>query len=642
MSDDHTPSEEPRGAGSESEPLDARRPEPSTYFSGERGRSVPKAAWVVLGLALVVLLVVFVARPTWFTEDADDHSLGVPADRIFSKTLAGAGHPDGVWLTDDSPSTSYRVALPVDSRRGETRLHLSGTTQVPDDSTVFLSVLMDGQQVYKQELASGDNDIEGYIAVPSQASDDGQVRVQIRVDGTRGDQTCTPDHTAGMQIHLDPDTTLEAALDEPVHTVRDAVVSWDRDLTVVLADQAYQWRTAAAQLGMVLTRAGHRVTFAGQLPDSDVGNAILVGPADTLNGEDGWSQPQDAAPGVVAGTVDGTTVVGVTAPDGGLVSTYLTEPTVSTADSTASAPKTVTTAPASGGEVPLEQLGADLSNGQITETRRWRVGYSLADLPGGRLPQVLRASFQLPASPPDLRWILNADLNGDLLGSRVLNQTGGKVEIDLPPQDQRLNNMLTLTVQRDRDLGGCDVRVSSYPIQLQSDSALQLGNAQGSGFTAVPRGLAPGFAIYVPNTEGVNAVDELNAIIPTLTDFVPAQVNPDFRWKTQPMSGKPFIVVGPTPTVDPVVRLEDGRITSGSDGATVDIPAFDNGLLVEAATSTSRALGLYIQYQGTIGAAELPDFGTESAQIVTTQGSVAINADGSVVPNTPARQVPPG
>lgn len=143
-----------------------------------------------------------------------------------------------MWLTDNSPSTSYLVTLPADSGRSQTRLHLAGTSQIPDNSTVFLSVSMDGQQVFNNKLAPGDTEIETYIDVPEQIAADGQVRVQIRADGTRHDETCTPDHSAGLQIHLDPDSLVEAALDQPIHTVRDAVVSWDRNVTIALIDQA--------------------------------------------------------------------------------------------------------------------------------------------------------------------------------------------------------------------------------------------------------------------------------------------------------------------------------------------------------------------------------------------------------------------
>ncbi|TCN43868.1 hypothetical protein EV641_12560 [Rhodococcus sp. SMB37] len=638
MSDDEQNHGTPSASdGSDPNPDGKADSERAEYFSGEKGRTVPKAAWWVLAVALVVLLAFFLVRPAWFTRDADDHSLQVPADRHFVKTLAGSGHADGVWLTDDSPSTSYLVTLPADSGRSRTRLQLAGTSQIPDNSTVFLSVSMDGQQVFNNKLAAGDTEIETYIDVPEQIAADGRVRVQIRADGTRHDETCTPDHSAGLQIHLDPDSTVEAALDEPIRTVRDAVVSWDRNVTIVLADQGTQWRTAAAQMGIALTRAGHEVTFASDVPESDERSTILIGPDSTLR-EDGWSGPDGSAEGIAVGRLSDSPVLGVTTPDGAAISRYLTSPAITTADGAAADPAAISTPPLGGDQVALEALGADPAVGQITETRRWRIGYSLADLPEGRLPQSVSANFQLPDSPDDLRWILNVDLNGTLVASQSLNDTAGRVMIPLPPASELLENTLTLSVERDRDLGGCDVRVTSYPIQLQADSALGLGADPGAGFTAVSRILAPGFAVYLPGNSGENVVEQLNAIIPTLTEFIPAGENPDFRWNEEPAAGQPFILVGTAPDVSPLVSLTNGRIVAGPDNAALDIPAFDNGLLVEAVTGAGGAGGVMIQPRGSIGHTELPDFGRETAQVITPQGSFTINGDGTVSTEVPPRQ----
>ncbi|MFD4292263.1 hypothetical protein ACFWPA_06890 [Rhodococcus sp. NPDC058505] len=631
---DHDSSDRDRPGGAS--PDDTGR-----YFKGEKGRTVPRSAWWVLGVALVLLAGFIVVRPSWFTKDVDDTSLEVPPERHFAKTLAGSGHADGVWLTDDSPSTSYLVTLPADSGRDETRLHLTGSTQVAADSTVFLVVSMDGQQVSKTQLATGDNPLDTFVDVPDQAAGDGRVRVQVRAEGTRHDETCTPDHSAGMQVHLDPASVLEAALDQPIHTVRDTVASWDRALTVVLTDRGDQWRTTAAYLGMALTRAGHDVSYTDSPPDGDLRNTILLGPAATLTEATGWRPVDGDAAAVTVGRIDGAPVLGLVEPRGDLLSTFLTEPTVATADSDTADPRAVTPATPGGDQVPLASLGADMSRGQITETRRWRVGYSLADLPGGRAPASVRVAVQLPDSPDDLTWLLNTDLNGRFLGSQRLNATGGVATIDLPPADQLLDNTLTLTVQRDRDLGGCNVRVTSYPIQLRGESALQLGDDPGAGFTALPRQLAPGFAVSLPDATEANAVEQLNAVTPVLTDFVPAQYDPEFRWGGQPAPGQPFILVGDSPDVAPPVRLADGRIVAGPDPTPLDISAFDTGLVVETATGTGGAPGLVVQYAGDAGAVRLPDFGRESAQIVTSQGAIVVNPDGTIAPTTPVRRDAP-
>lgn len=608
------------------------------YFRGEHGRSVPRSAWWVLAVAVVLLLAFVIVRPSWFDRDDDDR-LDVPADRHYTKSLAGAGYDDGVWLTDDSPSTSFLVTLPADSDRKQTRLRLTGTTQVAQDSAVFLTIRMDGQQVFKSELPRGTNPLDAMVDVPEQLSSDGQVRIQTQVQGTLDNRTCAPDHSAGMQVYLDSTSLVEAALDQRVHTVRDAVVSWDRRVTVVLADVGDQWRTTAAQLGIALTRAGHEVRFSGEVPDSDVQNTILVGPGQALS-ELGWTTSDQAEAGIVLGTVKNSPVVAVAEPQGALVSTFLTTPPIATADSVHTDPQVLTDAPAGGNEVGLDTLGADTSVAQIADDHRWQVGYSLVDLAGGRLPQSVRVAFALPAVPDDLTWILNVELNGQLVESRRLNPSATQSVVPLPASAQLVENSLTLAIQRDRDLGGCDVRVSSYPMQLQTTSALILGDDRGEGFTAAPQVLAPGFAVYVPQAPPSGAVDQLNTIVPVLTKFIPAHDVPEFRWNTDPAPGKPFVLVGQSPAVNPLVRLSGGRLLAGPTAAELNISAFDTGMIIEPATSASGAGGVAIEYAGSPGDIALPAFGNEPAQVVTGQGSFIVSSDGATGPSAPAITTP--
>ncbi|MEU1982128.1 hypothetical protein [Nocardia sp. NPDC019395] len=614
----------------------SRKSEPE-YFPGERGRTVPRSAWWILGIALVVLLAFVIVRPTWFTQDYDDTSLHVPAERHFDRTLAGLGYADGAWLGDESPSLSFPVTLPVDSGREQTRLHLRGSTQVAQDSTVFLAVEVNGRQVYRSELARGDNELDVLVDVPQYLAVDGQLRVRVHTEGMLNNQVCVNDRSAGMRIHLDPETVVEAALDEPIHTIRDAVASWDRRLTVVLADQSDTWRTTAAQLGVTLTRAGYQVDFADRLPESDEHSVLLVGPPQQLTELTGWDAGDPAGNGIALGTVTDTPVVGVIEPDGSLIGNFLTEPVSGTADSAGSAPRALATPPITGDQVGLEAFGADMSVTQVAESHRWRAGYSLADLPGGRLPRAVRVGFRLPASPDDLTWVLNVELNGQLLDSRRLDRSGGEVVIPLPAGAHLLDNQLTLTVQRDRDLGGCDVRVTSYPIQLTGVSALELGDETAPGFTGLPRDLAPGFSVYVPEAAGADISSLLDATVPVLSEFVPAQYSPTFRWNTQPAPGQPFVLVGQSPEVNPPVSVRDGRLVAGPGQPALDISSFDNGIVVDRATSRGGAAGLVIQPVGDIGPVPLPAFGPESAQVVTAQGSFAVNADGSVATAGPGR-----
>lgn len=626
--------ETPSGPNSSQEPdPGADQPE---YFSGERERRVPKGAWWVLGIACVLLLSLLVVRPTWFTRAADDNSLHVPSDRHFTKTLAGLGHADGLWLNDDTSSTSFTVRLPVDSELSQTRVHLVGETQVPQDSTTFLSILADGDQVYRRELNRGTNPLDEYIDLPEGTVDDGSVRIQMRLHGSLNNQTCATDHESGADIHIGPDTVVEAALSEPVHTVRDVVSSWDRDVTLVVPDEADPWRTAAAQVGVALVQAGHEVRYAAAMPDEDRESAVLVGPGPTLAGA-GWES--DSTDPVAAGTVGDAAVLGIRDGSAADIARLVTGPLLPVADGPGDDPRKVPATSLAGDTIALDDLGADLSTASITEDHTWRVSYSLADLPGGRLPRAIRAAWQLPASPADLTWILTTSLNGRLIDSRRL--TGGPSPvIPLPPGLERVDNTVTFTVQRDRNLGGCDVRETAYSMALDPTSALLLGDDRGEGFVALPKILAPGFNVYVTAGSGESTVDALNASVPVVAAFVQAGHSPDFVWEADPPAAGPFVQIGTSRGVSTPVSVADGRLVSESP--VLDVSTITNGVVVSCGMRGGTVSGLVVQPVGTVAPAALPVFGTESAQIVTTHGSVAVNADGTPAVTGAPRANAPG
>lgn len=611
------------------------------YFPGERRRVVPKAAWLVLAIALATLLVLLVSRPSWFTHDIDDQSLRVPADRHFSKSLASAGDPDGIWLSDENPSRTFAVRLPVDVDTDQARLRLVGSSRVPDTSTAFLSVSVNGQLIDRAKIASGDDTIDRYVEIPDGATGDGELRIRIFVDGERHEERCSADHSAGMLVHLDPASLVEAALSAPVASVRDAVAGWGRAMVVAVGDHDPAWLTAAAQVGMALTRHGYGVEFTDAVPDADARDTLLVGPANVLSDRFGWTGEGDGRGPLEVGRIGDSPVVAVTAPQGALAARFLGTPTVITADSPSSAPTAVAPAQQSTGDrVGVEVLGADLSATTITETRTWRVPFALADLPGGRIPSSSAVSVELPASPDDITWILTTELNGVLVGNVPLNPTRGEVRVPLPATAMRVNNSLAFTVSRDRNLGGCDVRVTEYPIQLNQASALEIGDDRGVGFTAVPQQLSAGAAVYVPGPGSEDVIAVLNRSVPVVAEFVAAQVYPDFRWNTAPDGRDAFIVLGDADAVSTPLVLRDGRLISLSFGSLLDVPSFSEGLLVQTARGDAGGRGLSLTGAGAMSAPPNTVFGRTDVEVITAQGRFTVEPDGAVVTESPPRQSP--
>ncbi|MGW8590488.1 hypothetical protein ACWGLC_02135 [Dietzia sp. NPDC055877] len=632
MDDDDTPAPDRPGnlPSSRSQLQDDDEALPD-YFPGESNRTVPVSAWWVLGLAVVLLLAFILGRPL-LSGPGDDvvTALDVPDTRHFASTLTGLGREDGIWLTDDTPSSSFLVSLPVDSSREHTRLRLSGTTQVPEHSTVFLRVAMDGQQVWEVELPSGENNLDEAIDVPNQAAEDGKLRVRVSTRGFLHTEVCTPERSAGAVIHLDPETVVEASLSEPIHTVRDAVAAWDRDLTVVLADQGDEWASTSADLGVALMRSGYAVTYSDQLPDGDLANTILVGPPERLIEVAGWNGEATDSSSITLGTIEDVPVLGVVEPEPRLAADFLSTSAVSVGSNAQSDPRALSVSPRED-PTSLGNLGADLTQIEITETHSWNTKFSLADLPNGRLPESVRVDLQMPASPADLIWILNVSLNGRLLTSRPLGPSGSEI-VPLPPSEQLVENNLTLTVQSDRDHGGCDVRPTSYPMQLLPSSGLVLSDEPGTGFTAIPGELAPGYDVYAPSGEEASMIDTLNALVPVIAVFSGPQDYPQYRWGLSPRPGAPFIVVGPNPVVIAPVHVENNRLVAGGDDSSqLDLAPFDNGAVIQCATGPDGSTGLSIQSTaGSVGT-PLPTFGRECVQVSTPGGGFTLDSHGALV-----------
>ncbi|WP_127783391.1 hypothetical protein [Rhodococcus sp. X156] len=440
---------------------------------------LPIGALVFLLVAALVVGGVALLRPAWFTQDEEDD---VPVDRAFSASLLDIGETNGIRLSDDTTtSQSFTVPVPVDSRVDDLVLNLRGHTQVAEASTDFLRVLVDGEAVYVDQLEAGEHALDADIDLPESLAEDGSLTVQVRTTGSLDQRFCNITTELGALVVLDPDRTrVRGTLDEPLRTVRDVVAGINHEVTLVLPPGARsrEWYETAARLGAFLTQQGRVVSYSAQVPDGGDGEGgrgtpVLLGPPDVLATLD-W----------VAGTDDGSVRVGeradeatlgVVEPAADVVPTFLTTSTVTTADAGSTAPRTVRLERSGAGPVTLDSLGVDTSVQQITDRRSWRIPYSLADLPGGAVPTSFGLAMLIPATTADARWLVEVRLNDELVASSSLSAGRQSAVAPLPASAQRVRNEVVVTLIRDRDLGGCNVRQTSYDVQLLKQSSLALG-----------------------------------------------------------------------------------------------------------------------------------------------------------------------
>ncbi|MBM9461566.1 hypothetical protein JK386_16820 [Nocardioides sp. zg-536] len=621
------PTDDPAGTPIEGPTDGAAVGPPGSPADGRAGGAgvggwAPRGALIFLVVALLVVALAALLRPSWFGADpADD----VAPDRRFSTTLLDLGVEDGIRLSDDNgTSASFTLPVPVDSRLEDPVLRLRGTTEVAESGTVFLRVLVDGVAAYVAELPRGTKDLDADVDLPASSVRDGQVQVQVRLTGNLGQRRCNLTTDLGSLVVLDPKRTrVLGELDERLQTVRDQVADLAHEVTLVLPGKPDQkWFELAARLGAFLTQQGHVIDFADKVPKHP-GSLVLLGSLEDL-ADLGWN-PVDGDGTVQAGQKGDRPVLGVIEPAADVVPTFMTTDVVRTADTGVASPRTVDLEQLEGKQVTLNDLGVDTPVVPITDRRSWRVPYTLADLPGGSVPTALRLDMLVPPTVDDARWWVQVRLNDDLAQSIQLPGAGRqRVTATLPAGAELLRNEVVITLLRDRDVGGCDVRQTSYDVQLLPASALVLGGT-GAGLTTVPATFADGFDVILPTAALDDPTVSLDALVPTLAEFSGWRRNTAFDWDAAP-SARPFLLFGDTPPeLSPLVTVADGRITSTG----LDISTFAQGLVVQTVRSQTQA-GLIVTPVGEPGP-DVPDYGREVARLVADGPSVIVNADGRVV-----------
>ena len=628
----------------------AEEPDSADGDKQRRRGWLPLGALVFLGFAVVLVLTFVLVRPDWFSFFGDDDgSASVPPGLAFHKSLTDIGTVDGLRLSDDNTtSQTFTVPVPVDSAPGDAELTLRGHSQAAESSTVFLRVLADGASVYVHELASGDHDLAANIALPESATEDGSVTVQTRLTGGLDQQRCNLDEDVGALVVLDAGGTgIRGRLDERLHTVRDVMAGLDHEVTLDLAlpEGSKPWFETATRLGVALTQAGHDVSYAevtGRLSDNE-GSHVLVGPPNALANL-GWTASNDsgstgdARASLRVGDIGDGAHLGVVEPATDVDAAFLTTSAVTTADAAGNAPRSLGPERLSGATVALGSLGLDTAVQQVTNTRGWRATYSLADLPGGTPPTQVRLTMQVPVTSDDSRWLVQVEVNGQMAGSERLRggDTAQEVRVAIPAGVEMPRNELAVSLTRDRDLGGCNVRQTEYDVQVMPSSRLVLGGT-GAGFTRIPSTFARGFVVDLASSATERPAGTLTGLVPTLAEFSGWQQQPRFAWDAAP-SRRPFLYVGEPPArVDVPIQVSADRLVA----AGLDLQSLQNGLVVQAA-SVGSTRGLVLTPVGAPDAV-IPAYGRQTARIVTTGGGGAVvTSAGRLVTVPPVRTEPAG
>ena len=595
------------------------------------------AAGAALLAVVVAVASILVFSPSLL--DLGDNSSSATAAAKYRRTFDDVTGPGDLRLLGFPATGSISIAVPVDADPRNLEVHLEGESQRSVEGQFTLTVFARGRAVKQQALPLGDSTIAMSIRLDPTAIVNGRVRLAFTVEGTPTQARCSyEDRGNGSLVIMRGTSSVNADLGRAIATVRDRVASLHHAVTLYLPkdlatqEQGAAWYRTAQNLGLALTQAGYVVSFA-DLPASELrvdgDSAILIG-SDTALEKAGWRAPSGVSVAsrsmVVGKGSHGGPTLAIRQPTAD-VGAYLTNVAAVTGDSATSAAQDVALSGMGRQSVTLATLGLNTAPVQVSESQTWSMNYSLTDMPQGRAPREFRADISTPAGATGWRWMVTVTLNNKLLYAEpIANGLHKVVAVPLSVADQRLNNALSLTVQRDGNLGGCDRRVTPYTVQLGPDSGFVVGEGSPvNQLISAPEHLHATRLVVLQPAAAEDAVEALTATVPTLAAVLPVGVAPKVKITNTVPAGKNAVLIAVGDVEGAPVTLQRaippayaslvGRMlgVGGPQDGVVTMPIMrgDAYLLV-------LAFNGLVTNQGTI------DYGSEEAQVASSSGSTFV------------------
>lgn len=512
-------------------------------------------------------------------------------------TFADGGESDGLVVSGFPSFASADLALVRDQQPRAVRLILRGEQDVSSDAVTALRVTVNGRRVMERVLSPGRRDFNWVFDLTEELAGEPDARVAFQLLGDLPENICHNDRSMGAVIAFAPNSGLEIELDGPLSSVRDVLALTPRDVTIAVAEGDV-WFETAVRLGARLTRQGYRVDMVS-LPDAAESAApglrglFLVGAPEALQ-RAGFNPVRERAPaGAGLWRRAGSTMIAIMDADRIETVRFLTSELASIARSDSVDPVVFDQRGANAALASVERFGVDTSIQRIADSREWRFDYSLAQTPGGLLPEALAVDLRLPEGPDGFTNIAHVELNGEFIDSRRLRPgVENRYAVALPPERQAVSNEIAIVIQRHRDDGGCEISQQRYPVQLTAESGLVFSRGAGaSGFTALPPAFADGVKVVAP-TGLVDAGRLVAARVAAqaVAQFVPADAPLQFDFflsengESGPV-GAPFLAVNTVPSdVSTPLRVYADRLVMDSRGGRgADVRALSDLTLVQAA-----------------------------------------------------------
>ncbi|MCC5994960.1 MAG: hypothetical protein JJU18_01150 [Oceanicaulis sp.] len=494
-----------------------------------------------------------------------------------------AGADTGVVVAGFPSFGSVTLPLVRDQAPRAVRLVLTGEQDVGPDTVTALQVTVNGRRVMERRLTPGLRNFNWVFDLTSELEGASSARVAFQLTGDLPEDLCHNERSMGAMVSFSAQSGIEVDLDGPLTSVRDVMALTPRRVTIAM-DEGEHWFELAVRLGARLARNGYRIemvdlaTAAAQVRP-DTRGLILAASPEALR-RAGFTPVRERAPaGAGLYRRAGATMVALMDAERFETVNFLTSEMASIARSDVIDAVLFEDMSEDAAMTPLSAFGADTSVQNIANSRTWRMEYSLSDLPGGRLPEAVALDLRLPVGPDGFTNLVHTFLNGEMIDSRRL-QDGmeNRFAIGLPPHLHSMTNQLTVTLQRHRDTGGCEISQQRFPVQLSAESGLMMARGAGAeGFTALPPVFSDGLLVRLPDDmDAPNRLIGARVTAEAIARFVPRRAPLSFEFETvdNGESGhinRPFLAVNNLPAnAETPLRVYADRLVMDSRAYAAD------------------------------------------------------------------------
>lgn len=579
----------------------------------DRNKRKPWFSYILIIIALASVITLFnsgalnAGRGSFglFVTDVFDTVIAGRADaepeQPSTVTLADIGESDGLFIAGYPSYATFNLPVVRDTPVDQVRLVLQGTQDLSESAIAAMRVVVNGERVLERVLVPGSREFRWVIALPESAMHGQELNVGIQLHGDLPDALCHNDRSIGAVVTLDSRSGIEMDLRSAVSSLRDVVNLLPAEVTIAVPSTGNaDFIPLALRLGARMTQRGYTVKFMdlealGRYRLASRG-LILLGSADQLaaSGFDHLSADSGQGDAATLWRQGDFVHLGLTEADRMDVADFITSDMLPLARTAFVSPTEFVESHDDALMTRFGDIGVDTSIQRIAESRSWDVGYGLASLPDGRVPDRLRLAVRLPEGPGDFTNLIHTELNGVLIDSRHM-ETGrlNTFTLNLPHEAHNLRNDLRVSVQRHREAGGCTITARRYPVQLLPESGFLYdeGTAPLAGLAGLPHLFRDRVALRFP--AGLGGADRLAALelgSEVVASFVPLSAQIDFGY-VDPTAGpasqaiEPFITINHAPSnVVLPIGVEGDRIEMSQTRRvdTADIRSVSNVAILQA------------------------------------------------------------